>query len=156
MFEKTQRMCVFSHKTPDSMNLTVQRQVHVTQPEPAGVIHKLTGITSSWRCSYSRSRHFSFFPAYSLSLYTLFHSFFFFQQPLLLIFYVHISCLWWLSLIILAAHSNTASASSHATFHQPQHRLSIHSAVTQERPGLPTSVDEVQSNIRNVFRREGQ
>lgn len=70
----------------------------------------------------------------------------------------------WLSLIFppalpMSILADTASASSYATFHQPQHHLSIHLAVTQERPGLPTSVrgievDEVQRNIRNVFWRD--
>lgn len=62
-------------------------------------------------------------------------------------------------LLLESILADSASAPSYAPFHRPLHRLSIHLAVAQERPGLPTSVtgievDGVQSNIRNVFQRD--
>lgn len=88
-----------------------------------------------------------------------------FLLSLLLVFSC-LSCLFYVGLVSTsflpswrAFWQTSASASNYATFHQPLRRLSIHLAVAQERPGLPTSVkgievDEVQSNIRNVFRRD--
>lgn len=140
-------MCACPYKTSDIVNLKGSKTtwIHSLSQQAYPLVnwhHILLEMLLQ-----SQSCHFSLFPAYCLPLYTLsfhflvVHCFFcesiVSHQLLLLIFYVDFvfSVLVGMShlpSLLVSILADTASASSYATFHQPQHHLSIHLAVTQE------------------------